>query len=98
VPSFPTPPCSEPVTVPFREGVGSAKCLLSRGLAWALEGDCPSLDPTPNEAALAGINAEDKADPAIYPPAEVMAKLQFLEDVGDATRLYDEVWTSVKAR
>jgi spermidine/putrescine transport system substrate-binding protein len=54
--------------------------------------------PTPNEAALAGINADDKADPAIYPPPEVMTKLQFLEDVGDATRLYDEVWTSVKAR
>ncbi len=54
--------------------------------------------PTPNQAAMAFISEVDRNDPAIYPPPEVMAKLEYLEDVGEATRLYDEVWTAVKAR
>lgn len=53
---------------------------------------------TPNLAAMAYIPAADKANPAIYPPAEVRAKLEFLEDLGGKTRLYDEIWTQVKAR
>ncbi|HEX4953654.1 MAG TPA: spermidine/putrescine ABC transporter substrate-binding protein [Thermoanaerobaculia bacterium] len=54
--------------------------------------------PTPNEAAMPFIAEADRNDPAVYPPPEVMAKLEYLEDVGEATRLYDEVWTAVKAR
>jgi spermidine/putrescine transport system substrate-binding protein len=53
---------------------------------------------TPNKAALALVRPEDRGNPAIYPPAEAMKKLDYLVDVGDDTRLYDEAWTRVKAR
>lgn len=53
---------------------------------------------TPNTAAMPYITPEDRANPAIYPPEDVMAKLQMLETVGDATQLYDQVWTAVKSR
>lgn len=53
---------------------------------------------TPNQAAREFIRKEDLANPAIYPPAEVMAKLEYLEDLGSKTRLFDQVWTQVKAR
>ncbi len=53
---------------------------------------------TPNAAAKAFIKPDDLKNPAIYPPADVMAKLEFLEDLGAKTRLYDEAWTQVKAR
>ena len=53
---------------------------------------------TPNFASMPKINAEDRANPAIYPSEELMKKMEYLEDVGDATRLYDEVWTAVKSR
>jgi spermidine/putrescine transport system substrate-binding protein len=52
---------------------------------------------TPNKAARAFINPDDLANPAIYPPAELMAKMEFVVDVGDANRLYDEVWTQVRS-
>jgi spermidine/putrescine transport system substrate-binding protein len=53
---------------------------------------------TPNQAARALIKPEDLNNSAIYPPAEVTAKLEFLQDLGAKTRLYDEVWTQIKAR
>ncbi|PAW76065.1 MAG: polyamine ABC transporter substrate-binding protein [Pedosphaera sp. Tous-C6FEB] len=53
---------------------------------------------TPNAAARAFIKPEDLKNSAIYPPAEVMAKLEFLEDLGAKTKLYDEAWTQVKSR
>ncbi len=52
---------------------------------------------TPNEAAKVFIDPEILADPAVYPPAEVFAQLQWIEDVGDALGLYDRVWTEFKA-
>jgi spermidine/putrescine transport system substrate-binding protein len=53
---------------------------------------------TPNKAAKAFITPEDLANPAIYPSAEMMAKLEFVNDLGDANKLYDEVWTQVKSK
>ncbi|MBL9135132.1 MAG: spermidine/putrescine ABC transporter substrate-binding protein [Verrucomicrobiales bacterium] len=53
---------------------------------------------TPNQAAREFIKKEDLSNPAIYPPADVLAKLEYLEDVGPKTRLFDQVWTQVKAR
>lgn len=53
---------------------------------------------TPNAAAKPFIKPEDLKNPAIYPPPDVMAKLEFLEDLGAKTRLYDEAWTQVKAK
>jgi len=53
---------------------------------------------TPNRAALAHVHPDNLANPTIYPPPEVMRRLEFLRDLGKATRLYDEVWTRVKAK
>jgi spermidine/putrescine transport system permease protein len=53
---------------------------------------------TPNRASLPLIDPRDLADPAIYPPPEILEKLEFLEDIGEATRLYDEIWTQVKSK
>jgi spermidine/putrescine transport system substrate-binding protein len=53
---------------------------------------------TPNRAARPFIKPEDLNNPAIYPPADVIAKLEFLQDLGSKHRLYDEIWTQIKAR
>lgn len=51
---------------------------------------------SPNEPAREFILDEILEDPGIYPPEEVEAKLQWLEDVGDAIFIYDEAWTVIK--
>ena len=53
---------------------------------------------TPNLAARPKIDPALLNNPAIYPPPEVMAKLEFLSDLGANLRLYDEVWTQIKAK
>lgn len=50
---------------------------------------------SPVEAAEEFIDAEILEEPAIYPPPETMAKLEWLEDVGEATTLYERIWTEV---
>ncbi len=52
---------------------------------------------SPNQAALPLIQAEDRNNPALYPPADVRARLFFLADVGEATALYDQAWAEVLA-
>ncbi|MCC7373618.1 MAG: extracellular solute-binding protein, partial [Verrucomicrobiales bacterium] len=52
---------------------------------------------TPNRAAREFVRPEDLRNPAIYPSEEMMKKLEFLDDLGGRTRLFDEVWTHVKA-
>ena len=52
---------------------------------------------SPNQAALEFIPKADRQNEAIYPRPEIKAKLEFLKDLGAKTRLYDEVWTQVKA-
>ncbi|MEJ2211815.1 MAG: spermidine/putrescine ABC transporter substrate-binding protein [Anaerolineae bacterium] len=51
---------------------------------------------SPNKASEEFIDAEILDEPAIYPPPEVMDKLEFLRDVGEATALYDRMWTEIK--
>jgi spermidine/putrescine transport system substrate-binding protein len=53
---------------------------------------------TPNKAALAHVRPENLNNPMIYPPHDVMQRLEFLHDLGKQTRLYDEIWTQVKAK
>jgi spermidine/putrescine transport system substrate-binding protein len=53
---------------------------------------------SPNKASMQFIPPEDLKNPAIYPSDETKAKLEFLEDLAGKTRLYDEVWTQVKAK
>ncbi len=53
---------------------------------------------TPNAAALPLLPAADRENQVIYPPEEVLRSCEQLTDVGADLRLYDEVWTAVKAR
>lgn len=53
---------------------------------------------SPNLAARPFLKPEDLTNPAIYPPAGLMERLEVLEHLGTKARLYDEVWTQVKAR
>lgn len=57
----------------------------------------------PNHAALELLKTEDPAAYDAYmnfaatnPPADAMARLHMIIDVGDATTLWDRVWTEVK--
>src|SRR3546814_15756423 len=50
-----------------------------------------------NKAAKEFNDAEDLANPAIYPPAEVVAKSEALVDVEDFTPVYDRAWPEVQA-
>jgi spermidine/putrescine transport system substrate-binding protein len=52
---------------------------------------------TSNKAAQELLPAEDLANPAIYPPEEVIAASESLVDVGDFTPVYDKAWTEVQA-
>lgn len=53
---------------------------------------------TPNQAARAFIPPAELQNQAIYPSPVVMARLEFLQDLGSRLRLYDEVWTQIKTR
>jgi spermidine/putrescine transport system substrate-binding protein len=52
---------------------------------------------TPVEGAKKFINKADLNNPGIYPSADVMKRLEYLVDVGAATRIYDQIWTELKA-
>lgn len=53
---------------------------------------------TPNAAALPFVNAADRSNPMIYPPATLLVKLESIQDLGKDSRMYDEIWTAVKSR
>jgi spermidine/putrescine transport system substrate-binding protein len=52
---------------------------------------------TPNLASLPLVEAEMRDDPRIYPPEQQLQSSAMLEDVEQATTLYDQIWTRVKA-
>jgi spermidine/putrescine transport system substrate-binding protein len=53
---------------------------------------------TPNKASMKHIDKEARENPSIYPSEAVLAKLEFIEDLGsEATQLWDKIWTEVKA-
>ena len=52
---------------------------------------------TPNKASKPKVNPDDLNNKAIYPTPEIMEKLEFLHDLGDKTKLFDEIWTQVKS-
>jgi len=53
---------------------------------------------TPVEAAKPKLKPELLNNQAIYPSAEVMARLTYLEDLGKDSRMWDAAWTSVKSQ
>lgn len=53
---------------------------------------------SPNTKAIPLINEADRNNPVIYPPEEDIRRMEYLEDLGESARLYDEAWTSIKNR
>ncbi|MDA0710255.1 MAG: spermidine/putrescine ABC transporter substrate-binding protein, partial [bacterium] len=53
---------------------------------------------SPNKASKKLMDKETLANPVLYPPASAMKKLEYQQDVGEHTQLYDAVWTEVKAQ
>jgi putrescine transport system substrate-binding protein len=51
---------------------------------------------SPNKAAEPFINKEIRDNPLIYPPADVLAKLPFQKDLGEAELAYSDRWDKVK--
>ena len=51
---------------------------------------------TPNAAAKEFIDPSMLSE-TIYPTGEIISRLQWIEDVGEATELYDRIWTEFKA-
>jgi spermidine/putrescine transport system substrate-binding protein len=53
---------------------------------------------TPNKSAMAHVHPDNLTNPMIYPPPEVMNRLEFLRDLRKETKVYDEIWTQIKAK
>jgi len=53
---------------------------------------------SPVQAAEPYLDAELLNNPAVYPTPEVRSKLEYIHDLGEATVLYDRIWTEIKAR
>jgi spermidine/putrescine-binding protein len=51
-----------------------------------------------NLAARPWIKPEILNDPAVFAPAESLKNCEFVEDIGEATELMDELWTEIKAQ
>lgn len=54
------------------------------------------MNGTPNVPAQAEIPAEILANETIYPPQEMLSKLQIFEDLGRDLQLYNREWTRIK--
>jgi spermidine/putrescine-binding protein len=52
---------------------------------------------TPNKAALPLLPPEIRGNRAIFPPDDVLQRLELIQDIGETTVLYDRLWTEVKA-
>lgn len=50
---------------------------------------------SPNEAAEEHIYDEILDDETIYPDDDTMDELEYIENIGDATTIYDEAWTEI---
>jgi len=52
---------------------------------------------SPNAASEEMLGEEFTSDPAVYPPAEVLERQQFIRPVGEAESLYQRLWDEIKA-
>ncbi|NHN48038.1 spermidine/putrescine ABC transporter substrate-binding protein [Halostella sp. JP-L12] len=52
---------------------------------------------SPNEAAEEHINEEILNNESIYPSDETMSELEFIQNVGEATQLYNDAWDEIKS-
>jgi len=53
---------------------------------------------SPIKEAQEFLPADIRNNPAMYPSPEIVSRLGFLKDLGAQTKLYDELWTQVKAK
>lgn len=53
---------------------------------------------SPNQAAREFIDPAILEDPAIYPPPEVMDKLEWMNPLGERVFVYDRLWTEIKSQ
>ena len=51
----------------------------------------------PNAPSYALLPAEIREDPILFPPVEVVAKLEMIKDIGDDIAKYTRVWDAIKA-
>ena len=51
---------------------------------------------SPNRAAWPLLPPAIRNHPAVFPPPDVVKRLELIRDLGDATVLYDRLWTEVK--
>jgi spermidine/putrescine-binding protein len=51
---------------------------------------------TANRAAIPLLPDSIRRSPAIFPPEDVLARTETIQDIGEATLLYDRAWTEVK--
>jgi spermidine/putrescine transport system permease protein len=50
----------------------------------------------PNTAAYPYIDEEIMKDEGIYPPEEELKRGEYLKDIGEDIKLYDDIWSEVK--
>jgi spermidine/putrescine transport system substrate-binding protein len=50
-----------------------------------------------NKEAFALLPKDVRENPALFPSAEVISRLEMMEDLGDALALWDRTWTEIKA-
>ena len=51
---------------------------------------------TPNKAAVALLPEDIRRNHAIFPPDDVVQRLELIQDIGESTVVYDRLWTEVK--
>ena len=51
----------------------------------------------PNEVSYQYLSAETRADPILFPPPEVVEKLEMLADLGAGNAKYTKLWDEIKA-
>lgn len=51
----------------------------------------------PNAASYEYLSAETRADPILFPPPEVVAKLEMIADLGTNNVKYTQLWDEIKA-
>ena len=52
---------------------------------------------SPNRAAWPLLPAELRANSAVFPPADALGRLELIRDLGEATVVYDRLWTEIKS-
>lgn len=52
---------------------------------------------SPNAASMPLIEDTIRNNPSIFPDPEAFARLEYIQDVGEATRIFSDAWTRIKA-